>query len=356
MRRFTAFWGATAFVVVFGCARSPEQLLETARAAAAAGRAADCVDACDKVLAGPGRLRDDALEVKASALFDLRRFEEAARAASEAAKDRSADAARRDWTLALKAYAASGDSQGGALALAALGGVQALSDPELAAAAAKLGIQATGTPGPAPKAVFDPSKLDAVGLAIASVRKTARLEDGFPVKTSIRELRRRMRLVSPDSTRFVWKDKVSSGDWLFLGGEKGQAARRIPLSRDAFQANWSPDSKRLLFSAALGDSGERSLFVFDVATSKSRRVFNGGRKIGLLAAWTPDGGKILFSFHGDLWLMNANGIGRTMLNLAGRIGEPVRDAEEIDFSGDGRVFAYRMKESPEFYVVELEAR
>jgi hypothetical protein len=354
------------------CGKSPEQWVEIGKASASKGKHEQAVAAFDKALAKPSAVNSAAQLEKARSLFTLKRWAEAARSAQQSTAGLTAVAARPARVLALQALAEAGDKAEGAKALAALG-PDALKDPVVLAAALKLGLSdgsAAAAPaatdagkkgaavkGAAPvsnQASKDVGKLDAVRIGIRGVSTVKELDKAqFPLVMEFQDPRATVKVPSPDGKQVVWRGKDAKGYCLFLGPATGGAPKRLNACKNGFQPVWSPDGKKILYSAMDWQVEERNLFIYDVASGKSRRAFNAKKKVGGLSAWSPDGGKIVFTYFDDLWMMNANGIGRSLLNLSGRINKPVAEASLIAWSADGSRLAYRMRGEADIYVLEL---
>lgn len=368
-----ALFAALAFLLA-SCGKSPQQWINDGKDQARMGNPLQAVDDYDHALAQDGPWRGRALFFKAQALMDLRRYQEAARCAEDSTQGQSSTDARDARVLALQALAAAGDAASGARILALLGGRAALEDPEVAAAAAKLGLNggdaakpaaAAAEPHAAPPATYAArsaapasagavafSQLDAVRLSISKVSRSDAMDPAsYPLRVEFQDPRVVVKVPSPDGTMAVWRGQDHQGYWLYLSAHG--TVRRLDACKNGYQPAWSPDSKRILFSAMDWRLVERNLFIYDVASNKSRRAFNARRKVGPLASWSPDGSKIVFVYYDDLWVMNSDGIGRSLLNLKDRIGKPIRDAQEIGWSRDGRRLAYRMRGDNSVYCLEL---
>jgi dipeptidyl aminopeptidase/acylaminoacyl peptidase len=207
----------------------------------------------------------------------------------------------------------------------------------------------------APRSDDGVARADATRVAIARVRSGTRWDAAaFPLVTEFQDPRVRVEVPSPDGRRQVWRGQNREAYWLYVSAVGAGSARKLVDCRDGYQPVWSPDSKRILFTAMDWKKGERNLYIYDVTKGgKPRLAFKSWERLGALAVWSPDGRKILFNYYGNLWLMNSNGIGRSLLDLASRIGRPIRDAQRIAWNRDGSSFVYQMRGDPKIYTVDL---
>lgn len=227
--------------------------------------------------------------------------------------------------------------------------------PKAGAPAAAKGASGTAKPS-APPALSpaEVGRLDAVRLGVSKVDKAASINKAaFPVSSLFQDPRDVTKLLSPDGRKLVWRGLDKKGYCLFLSDANGKGQKRLDACKNGYQPTWSPDGSHILFSAMDWRIEARNLFLYDIATKKVLRAFNAKKKVGPLASFSPDGKKILFSYFDDLWLMNASGIGRSLLNVSGKIGKPIGDAEEIAWSKDGSAFCYKMRGEATVYVVTL---
>jgi dipeptidyl aminopeptidase/acylaminoacyl peptidase len=205
---------------------------------------------------------------------------------------------------------------------------------------------------------FDPAQVDATRLTIARVSTAPDLDrDAFPLVTEFQDPRIVVKVLSPDKRRLVWRGQDSQGYWLFMSDADGRHTRRLDHCRNGYQPVWSPDSRRILYSAMDWRHFERNLSIYSIHTGGNVvRAFNSKERLGALAAWSPDGGKIVFNYYGNLWIMNSDGIGCVLLDLSRRIGQAVREAGRIAWSRDGRLLAYQMRGDRTVYILTLAPR
>jgi tetratricopeptide (TPR) repeat protein len=356
------------------CGKSPQQWVDYGKARASQGEHQRAVAAFDKALAKPGPWASAAQLERARSLFALRRWPDAERSAEKAANGLDAAAARPALVLALQACAEGDDRPAGKSVLGRLGTDAALKDPAVMAAAVKLGLAgaiepaatvkaAMGQPAGVKAAVLPPSKnkvpvsqLDAVRIGIGAVGQTDAPGPEFDQAAQFQDPREVVKVRSPDGHWLVWRALDKSGYWLYLQSAQGGRASKLAAGKNGYQPVWSPDSEHILFSAMDWQTEERNLFILDLATRQARRAFKAAHKVGPLAGWSPDGRKIVFIYAGNLWVMNASGIGRVLLDVAGRIGKPVDDAALIGFSRDGQRIVYRSRNDPLCRVIDLAPR
>ncbi|HRY45739.1 MAG TPA: hypothetical protein P5164_17550, partial [Thermoanaerobaculia bacterium] len=97
--------------------------------------------------------------------------------------------------------------------------------------------------------------------------------------------------LSPDGSTIAFRSERDGGG-IFLMGASGESPRR--LTDFGYDPAFSPDGKEIVFATgtATGFSGDRSvLWIADVATGKTRKLFDGG---GAFPTWSPSGIRIAF--------------------------------------------------------------
>ena len=107
---------------------------------------------------------------------------------------------------------------------------------------------------------------------------------------------------------------------------------------------WSPDGRKIALAESDGNSGSRSIWIYDVASKALSRLTSGINVIR--PAWTADGKRVAFIVDepraSTIWWAPADGSGPA--NLLYRLpGEQVR---EVVFSPDGRYAVLRTDENP----------
>jgi Tol biopolymer transport system component len=240
-------------------------------------------------------------------------------------------------------------------------------DPAVMAAEVALGLadgaqaQAAGKPAEGPalapsKNKVPVSQLDAVRLGIGQVTTVAVAGPEFNAAARFQDPRQTHKAPSPNGRWLVWRGLDRAGYSLYLQAASGGKAQRLAAGKNGYQPVWSPDSKLILFSAMDWQTQERNLYILDLASKTARRAFKAADSVDPLAAWSPDGRKIVYIYAHNLWVMNANGFGRELLDLQSRIGKPLDDAALLGFSRDGQRIIYRSRRDPACRVIDLAPR
>jgi Tol biopolymer transport system component len=126
---------------------------------------------------------------------------------------------------------------------------------------------------------------------------------------------------SPDGTRFAFTSYQEDSSALIVmdadGGHRITLADRLFGVADfgpAIGLSWSPDSRRIAFSARIGDAPEQQIYVTDADRSDATRI-GAFDMYGVSPSWSPDGSLIAFKRvvpccggpPASLWLMGADG-------------------------------------------------
>lgn len=210
-------------------------------------------------------------------------------------------------------------------------------------------------PKSTPQALTQILQLDAVRMSVGKVESVSSFD---PAR--FRHIQRYVpkgeddKITSPDGKQQLWRGKTSQGYYLYLSdfdGPRGKHDQKIKDCKNAFQPSWSFDSKRVLYSAINWKNGKRSLVIYDLETKKKREVFSSRKGVGAMAAFSPDGSKIVFTYFDELWMMNSDGIGRTNVNLRECIKIPVKEASLLAWSADGSQLAYQPLGAREIYII-----
>ncbi len=100
--------------------------------------------------------------------------------------------------------------------------------------------------------------------------------------------------------------------------ESGDRVREIPFPAlgEILNPSWAPDGKSIAFSATTG--GRSDLFVYDLATSATRRLTDDAFA-DLQPAWSPDGRQLAFAtdrFSTDLSQLEAGTLGLALVDVS----------------------------------------
>lgn len=125
---------------------------------------------------------------------------------------------------------------------------------------------------------------------------------------------------------------------MFVVSARGGAARFViggPANAFAWDPDWSPDGRRLVFLRSSNRGGRQGsdLFTVSIAGTELRRVTS--TRAASAPAWSPDGRTIAFSNNGRLALVPARGGVPRLLDG----DEPLRYCSGVDWSPDGRRLA-----------------
>jgi TolB protein len=137
---------------------------------------------------------------------------------------------------------------------------------------------------------------------------------------------------SPDGTKLGVRIDIDTGSGIAVMDvrhENGRLTGSQPVAiTDAFadSPRWSPDGKKLIYSAAEGSGGWLT-YLADI-TSGTTTQLTGIPENSIDLDWSPDGSRIAFSFYtdaanqvSDLYVINVDGTGLTQLTNTPNIGE-----------------------------------
>ena len=199
--------------------------------------------------------------------------------------------------------------------------------------------------------------LDATRMVVGKVTSAPSIDPAaFPYVQHYVEKGKDTKIPSPDGKRMLWRGLASDGYFLYVSDADGKNQKKLKDCKNAFQPAWAPDSKRVLFSAIDWKSGKRSLMLYDLELAKKREGFKSKKGVGSMAAFSTDGSKIAFVYSGDLWLLNANGIGLTKVNLKDVIKQNVKEARLLAWSRDGSQLAYQPMGFKDIFIVTFVRR
>jgi TolB protein len=146
---------------------------------------------------------------------------------------------------------------------------------------------------------------------------------------------------SPDGKKLIYTSNRSGKDenWIM-----DLSTKETWLHSDGMAEHWhpsfSPNGEQILFSSNM--TGEWGLWLSDLSGKGLIRMVP-ERKFdnNPAAAWSPDGGRIVFrTAEADLWLINADGTGATPLTRDGKV-----EGWRSTWSPDGRQIAYTASRS-----------
>jgi TolB protein len=197
----------------------------------------------------------------------------------------------------------------------------------------------TGHPRVLYMSVGDVSQLYEVDTNVSSVRQLTRFEDGSSIWDYT---------VSPDGSQIAFglvRPDASAVD-LGLMNADGSDAQRL-LTCDDSQctgAAWSPDGRRLAYErrelnvdlgAVGGGLGPSRVWLYDLSSGVTRRLFQDSQMLGYAPRWSPDGRRLAyFDPLGGVRVLDLDGVdvGASQLipNQLGEIGT---------WSPDGRALA-----------------
>jgi hypothetical protein len=339
-----------SLLLLNGCG-SPESRLQKAAQLAAAGEHADALELYKKVLASAhGQAWVSSAWLGASkSQEELAKNNDALDSAKKALAAAKGDPDTLNASLQVAEMQALLDDFGGAEKTLEGLGAKAEDDPRRLAVLTKI-AQAHGAAPLAVASIF--LNLDAVRMAVGKVEAVPGIDSNkFPYVERYVEKGGDEKIKSPDGKHLLWRGKALDGYYLYTSDAAGKGVVKIKDCKNAFQPSWAPDSKRILYSAINWKSGKRSIMLYDPEQKKPREAFGSRKGVGAMAAFSPDGSKIAFTYFGELWMMNSNGIGRTNVNLKEQIKKQVKEAALLAWSRDGAQLAYQPLGYKDIYVI-----
>ncbi len=151
---------------------------------------------------------------------------------------------------------------------------------------------------------------------------------------------------SPNSRYLVWVAKPKTGSVYEVEVFDMLLRRRKPLTKDTpvgltnEHPVWSKDGKWIAFTQANADDTDANVFVAEVATGKIEKLTqHEGKQSFRVAAWSPDGKKLLISSNGKNGYQNI-----ALLDVPTRkvdwITEDLWELEPGSFSPDGKLLTF----------------
>ena len=116
----------------------------------------------------------------------------------------------------------------------------------------------------------------------------------------------------------------------------GTGIRRLTYGGTGDFPAWSPDGRRIAYSAPDARKGE-AIWIMNADGSGARTLTHPGTGSDQHAAWSPDGERIAFdrTTHGpswvDIWIMNANGTGAKRVHRSGMQVSWAPNGQQISF-------------------------
>ena len=138
----------------------------------------------------------------------------------------------------------------------------------------------------------------------------------------------------------VDRDQKSRGHAMVIQSD-GTHSHPVVPDLNPYMVDWAPDGRRLAVDVSL-DGNNNGLYIADMTTGTSRRIYGQDGFTGESPDWSPDGTAILFSDENDLYTIRPDGSG--LKQLTGTPGGPLVDEPGQHLSGswsrDGRKIAY----------------
>jgi alpha-tubulin suppressor-like RCC1 family protein/sugar lactone lactonase YvrE len=132
---------------------------------------------------------------------------------------------------------------------------------------------------------------------------------------------------------------ASRGD-IYVMNPDGTATRLTDDATWDGQPSWSPDGSRLTFYS--NRDGHSEIYAMMADGSAQTRVTNTASWVANVSpSWSPDGTKIAFSSDGHIYVMNADGSGRTQLSSGTSYDNSPSwspDGSKIAFSSGGHIY------------------
>jgi Tol biopolymer transport system component len=126
----------------------------------------------------------------------------------------------------------------------------------------------------------------------------------------------------------------------------GSGYRRL-TRMSAIEARWSPNGRRIAFTAATNASPQGSVWVMNADGRGQLQLVPDAMGYSRVLEWSPDGRRILYGLASDLWLMEADGSDRR------RLARDVH-ATAADWSPDGRWIAFENFQDQDIYVMPAD--
>jgi Tol biopolymer transport system component len=116
---------------------------------------------------------------------------------------------------------------------------------------------------------------------------------------------------SPDGRKIAFNTRPALSQDLFIYDIPSETMTRLTSAADLHSAEWSPDGKRIAYTAIMDSTGE-NMYAQPADGSGAPEVLVGGPGDQYDGTWTPDGKSVVFAFNDEE--LNATDIGLAVLN------------------------------------------
>jgi WD40-like Beta Propeller Repeat len=144
---------------------------------------------------------------------------------------------------------------------------------------------------------------------------------------------------SSDGSRIAFSTNRDGNYEIYVMTGEGLGESRVTsYTGDDFHPTWAPDGQKIAF-----DRSQPSLDVFSANPDGTGVTNLTGGQGGNQPAWSPDGQKIAFIFGNNIFVMNADGTGRTQLtNYPPPTRTSFQEPRRPDWSPDGSQIVYAL--------------